>query len=424
MKSAFFWPTPHFESKVLAWAQQWAYYSYLKPDINIPYPEGGFRHLLAVGYQCLQSNPIGGFEKLWAFWQESPQWLFGYLSYEMRHDTEKLNTRFEYVYKEPAMAFFRASIVLEWLDSGQVEIRSWSASPAEIWQQILEQTASFKDNAPVLMHARVDKEAYRRAFLGLRSHIFEGDIYEINYCMRYESESVDFEPILFFQKLTRRYPMPFSAVARVAEWSLVSASPERFLKKEGSTLISQPIKGTVRLGKNAAENKLLVNWLKNNEKERAENMMIVDLVRNDLARCSVIGSTYVKELFGVYTFPSINQMISTVASELLPKWRFIDAIKSAFPMGSMTGAPKIRAMELIDGYEEQPRGLYSGALGYITPEGDFDFSVLIRSVFYCSPSAYLYTQVGSALTYDAEVAAEFEECYLKISPILNLLAQK
>ncbi|MDZ7605528.1 MAG: anthranilate synthase component I family protein [Cyclobacteriaceae bacterium] len=215
--------------------------------------------------------------------------------------------------------------------------------------------------------------------------------------------------------------MPFSAFMKTPECFLMSASPERFLKKSGNYLISQPIKGTIRRSKDAKQDEALRLALANSEKDKAENLMIVDLVRNDLAKSSVPGSVVVDELFGIYSFEQVHQMISTVRSTIKPALTITDLIKNAFPMGSMTGAPKIRVMEEIDLLEDTARGLYSGAVGYISPTGDFDFNVVIRSVIYSQQSGKLSFHVGSAITVDSDPEIEYAECLLKAEAILKAL---
>jgi para-aminobenzoate synthetase component 1 len=207
----------------------------------------------------------------------------------------------------------------------------------------------------------------------------------------------------------------------MGEQFLLSASPERFIKKVGKKIISQPIKGTARRGANEEEDKQIKHHLFNDPKERAENIMIVDLVRNDLSRTADKGSVIVEELCGIYTFPQVHQMISTVVSELREDVHFIEAIRQCFPMGSMTGAPKVRAMKLIEKYESTKRGLFSGAVGYITPEGDFDFNVVIRSILYNARNHYLSFMVGGAITMQAEAEKEYEECMLKAKAIMRVL---
>ena len=203
----------------------------------------------------------------------------------------------------------------------------------------------------------------------------------------------------------------------------MSASPERYLCKRGDVLISQPIKGTAKRNADPEIDHHIKAMLKTDVKEQAENVMIVDLVRNDLTKVAAKGSVKVDELFGIYGFPQVYQMISTVSCKLNPDIHFIDAIKHTFPMGSMTGAPKIRAMELIEQYEFNKRGVYSGALGYITPDADFDFNVIIRSILYDASAEYLSFQVGGAITYAADAEREYEECLLKASAIMKTLGQ-
>ncbi|MEO5675183.1 MAG: anthranilate synthase component I family protein, partial [Chitinophagales bacterium] len=216
-------------------------------------------------------------------------------------------------------------------------------------------------------------------------------------------------------------PAPLACFLKHGEKFLLSASPERFLKKESRKIISQPMKGTISRSNHAESDEHAKELLGTDEKEKAENVMIVDLVRNDLARSAVAGSVSVEELFGIYSFPRVHQMISTVSATLRNDVHFTEAIRNAFPMGSMTGAPKVMAMQLIDKYEKVKRGLFSGSAGYITPGGDFDFNVVIRSLLYNRESRYLSFQTGSAITHDCNPEKEYEECLLKAQAIMSTL---
>lgn len=216
--------------------------------------------------------------------------------------------------------------------------------------------------------------------------------------------------------------MPFSCFYRMNNHSLVCASPERFLAKSGNKIISQPIKGTARRGKNRIEDDQVITRLRNDPKEQSENVMIVDLVRNDLSRTASKGSVHVEELFGIYTFRQLHHMISTIVSDIREDVHFTDVISHAFPMGSMTGAPKVRAMQLIEDYEETKRGLYSGSVGYITPDGDFDFNVVIRTILFNLEKKYLSFMVGSAITANSIPEKEYDECLLKANAMLNALS--
>jgi para-aminobenzoate synthetase component 1 len=245
----------------------------------------------------------------------------------------------------------------------------------------------------------------------------------MNYCLEYIAKSRDFDPIHCYHRLNNISPMPFSVLMKMDQLFLASASPERFLKKVDQKIISQPIKGTIKRSFDGAEDERLKLELLNSEKERSENLMIVDLVRNDLARTALTGTVKVEELFGIYTFKRLHQMISTVVSAVDESTSLTEIIRCAFPMGSMTGAPKLRVMEEIDLLEDTRRGLFSGAVGFFTPEGDFDFNVVIRSIAYDRNLGNISFHVGSAITYDSIPEQEYNECLLKAEAIFEVLKQ-
>ncbi|PID89409.1 MAG: hypothetical protein CSB01_02115 [Bacteroidia bacterium] len=249
-----------------------------------------------------------------------------------------------------------------------------------------------------------------------------GDIYEINFCQEFFAEQVCINPEQLYNHLKKVSPTPYGCFYKTRNHYLLSASPERFIKKKGTKLISQPIKGTAKRGANKEEDDTIKHHLFTDAKERAENIMIVDLVRNDLSHTATKGSVKVEELCGIYSFPQVHQMISTVVANLRNDIHFVEAIKQCFPMGSMTGAPKIRAMKLIEQYESTKRGLYSGAVGYITPQGDFDFNVVIRSILYNATNKYLSFMVGGAITMQSNPEKEYEECLLKAKAIRKTLS--
>ncbi|EON75776.1 Para-aminobenzoate synthase, aminase component PabAa [Lunatimonas lonarensis] len=275
-------------------------------------------------------------------------------------------------------------------------------------------------NSNVIIKPITSKESYFQNFARIQEHIREGDIYEMNYCIGYEGRFEVIDPIEIYLKLNGLSPMPFSGLFVTGDRAVISASPERFLKKEGNTLLAQPIKGSTRRGKTEEEDEELVSKLRNSEKEQAENLMIVDLMRNDLARVGKIGSITVDELFGVYRFRRISQMISSVSCTLPDDVSFAQILSKTFPMGSMTGAPKIKAMELIDRYEDFKRGWFSGSMGYIDTKGDFDWNVIIRSVVIDQHHGTFYFGVGSAITIDADANSEYEECLLKSQAIFEV----
>lgn len=273
---------------------------------------------------------------------------------------------------------------------------------------------------PYRFEARTSKERYISQVEKLKAHIQRGDIYEVNYCQEFFAENVELDyPMDTYFKLNRITKAPFSTFLQTEKHAIFCGSPERYMKKIGHRLLSQPIKGTAPRGANPSDDLLLKEQLQNDPKERAENIMIVDLVRNDLSRVAKKGSVHVSELCGIHTFETVHQMISTVECEIEPEVTFLDILNASFPMGSMTGAPKVEAMKIIDETEDFNRGIYSGSVGYISPSGDFDFNVVIRSLIYNREKKYLSCSVGGAITILSDPEKEYEECQTKIQKILN-----
>ena len=278
-----------------------------------------------------------------------------------------------------------------------------------------------KMKAPVLK-SRFSKRKYIETIKSLKKHILKGDCYEINFCQEFYSLNVIIDPIKIYKNLNLISPNPFSAFYKYNDKFLMCASPERFLKKKGNTLISQPIKGTSkRIVEDQKADIRQKKELFQSEKERSENIMIVDLVRNDLAKVCTEGSVKVEEFLGIYTFPQVHQMISTVTGILKEDIKFSQIFHATFPMGSMTGAPKKKVMELIEKYEKTKRGLFSGTVGYIEPNGNFDFNVVIRSLQFNATNQYLSIIAGSAITFNSIPENEYEECILKISAMKKAL---
>lgn len=268
--------------------------------------------------------------------------------------------------------------------------------------------------------ARISKEEYIGKVVKLKNHIQQGDIYEVNFCQEFYAEDVEINfPMDTYYRLNDLTHAPFSSYYQFGNYAAFCGSPERFLKKEGPKLISQPIKGTAPRGATLEADEKLTNALQNDPKERAENTMIVDLVRNDLSRVAEKDSVKVEEYCAIYSFDTVHQMISTISCEVKPEVTFTDILRATFPMGSMTGAPKLRAMELIEVNESFKRGLYSGSIGYIAPNGDFDFNVVIRSLLYNTENRYLSCSVGGAITIQSDPEKEYEECMVKVKRILD-----
>lgn len=382
-----------------------------------------FDWVLAAGTCAEITGNKDAFESLKNFHADQKSWLFGVLSYDLKNDIEKLSSANFDGIEARLLHFFSPQYLLTCKDD-VLKTVSGTKTLAEINAE-----AFIKDKGhgahPVTsnltLKQRTSKDQYIKDVNNIKQHIHRGDIYEMNYCMEFYAEDVGIDPYETYLTLSELSPTPFSCFYRNRDIYLISASPERFLRKSGNQIISQPMKGTARRGITEAEDAQLKATLKNDPKEQSENVMIVDLVRNDMSKHAKRGSVKVEELFGTYTFPQVHQMISTVSGELEPNANFTDVIRDSFPMGSMTGAPKVSAMQLIEQYEKTKRGLYSGAIGYITAEEDFDFNVVIRSILYNSKKKYLSFTVGSAVTASSIAENEYEECLLKAKAMKEAL---
>ncbi|MCA1745283.1 MAG: anthranilate synthase component I family protein, partial [Bacteroidales bacterium] len=251
---------------------------------------------------------------------------------------------------------------------------------------------------PINLKPVISESAYIQTVDSIKNHIHRGDIYEMNFCMEFSAVDSVIDPGLTFLEILKHAPMPFSAFIKMGTKYVLSASPERYLKKEGRQLTSMPMKGTAPRGANQEQDMVNLHQLTHSVKERAENIMITDLVRNDLSMVAQKGSVEVRELCGAYPFPQVFQIVSTVSATLKEGVDWTMAIAATFPMGSMTGAPKHRAMQLIERFEKRPRGLFSGAIGYISPGKDFDFNVVIRTLLYDEATKSLSYSAGSAIT--------------------------
>ncbi len=419
------YPVSDFEQikeKVLNWAQAFSTFCFLD---NHRYPAGphAVECLLAAGVKRQLSLPAGqALQSLQSFLDEKKSWIFGHLGYDLKNETEALCSGHPDHIQFPDLFFFEPEILIR-LTADKLMIEA--ADPEAVYRAIREQPEpqqAGNTTGPLTVQSRFTRGTYLPVIRELQQHILRGDCYEINFCQEFFAEGAVIDPLQVYKKLSAVSPNPFSALYRVEDKWLICASPERFIKKTGNKIISQPIKGTAPRVRNDEkadqENK---QRLYQSAKERAENVMVVDLVRNDLSRVCREGSVKVDELYGIYTFPQVYQMISTVSGELKAGTLFSDIIRAVFPMGSMTGAPKKSVMQLIEQYEKTRRGIFSGALGYINPEGDFDFNVVIRSILYNATNQYLSVPAGSAITHYSQAEAEWEECLLKVAAIKKVL---
>ncbi len=346
------------------------------------------------------------------------KWLPGFLSYDLKNETEKLSSSQTDRLQFPDLYFFVPKHVI--LLKGNCA-KTISDEAEGIIEQINQTHPSSKQKTEVQIQARTSKETYLEKAEQIWQHIVRGDIYVTNFCQEFYAENAQIDPTFVFDELNSISPTPFACYFKKGNKYILSASPERFLAKRNNKLISQPIKGTAPRSPSAQKDGQQKNTLKNSIKEKAENVMVVDLVRNDLTKSAVPGSVKVEELFGIYSFKQVHQMISTITAEINEAVDSVDVIKNTFPAGSMTGAPKIRAMQLMQQFEGSKRSIYAGSVGYFSPEGDFDFNVIIRSILYNEEKKYLSFQVGSAVTFQSDPEAEYEECLLKASAIRQVL---
>ncbi|MES2560333.1 MAG: anthranilate synthase component I family protein [Bacteroidota bacterium] len=372
--------------------------------------------LIAAGVKDEFRAGENAFQQLDTFRKQNKhEWLFGFLTYDLKNQLEALESSHPDGIGFPGLYFFVPQKLIVIDKNGECLIgKEWI-------DEILQHPEVSGEMPAVSLTQRVAKQQYIQDVEAIKQHIINGDVYELNYCVEFFATNVSVQPDQVYNKLRSKSAVPFGCFVKCYHQFVIGASPERFLLKQGNTVYSQPIKGTIKRGNAPEEDELFKHNLLHSEKERAENLMIVDLVRNDLAKSAQTGTVKVEELFGIYSFPQVHQMISTVSAMLRNDVTLPEVIQHAFPMGSMTGAPKIMAMKLIEQYEKTKRGLYAGAIGFITPEGNMDLNVVIRSIQYNAETRYLNFEVGGAITYDSIAELEYEECLLKAKAMFEVL---
>nr|WP_221452758.1 anthranilate synthase component I family protein [Mucilaginibacter sp. FT3.2] len=408
-----------FKHKALQWASAFNSVCYLDSNgFDDPYSK--FDTLIAVGVKAEITAYTGhAFADLDTFRKNNPGWLSGFLGYDLKNEIENTTSQNPDNLHFPDLYFFAPKHLII-IKGDKAEIISDDAQQTLnlIHQQQLNTGLS---THPVSLKSRFSRQEYIDTVQLIQEHITRGDIYVTNFCQEFYAEEVEINPLAIFLQLNNVSPNPFSTFFKWQNNYILGASPERFLAKRSNKLISQPIKGTAKRNDDASADELVKQELRNHPKELQENVMIVDLVRNDLTRSAKQGTVKTEELFGIHSFRHVHQMISTVVCELREDITTVEAIKNTFPMGSMTGAPKISAMQLMEQYERSKRGVYSGAVGYFGPDDDFDFNVVIRSLLYNEAKGYLSFHAGSAITYHANAEKEYDECLLKAQAVLEVL---
>jgi len=413
-----------FKTQLLAWAQQFEDIVWLDSNQYLQ-PHSSYDSILAVdAFTGIQTDSVNGFQKLKEYQSITNDWIFGYLSYDLKNDTEPLSSQnfdglnfpdlcfFQpkrlFLFKEDKLTIRYLNVVSDEVDADLKSIETFS----------LQNNSSHKND--IQIESRISKKQYINKVSTLLSHIHRGDIYEANFCQEFYAHA-EINSLETYFKLNKISQPPFATFLKTGDKYLLSSSPERYLKKVGLEIMSQPIKGTTRRSEHLEEDADLKTILESDPKERSENIMIVDLVRNDLSKIAQKGTVNVTELCQIYSFKQVHHMISTVQAKALPTILPVDIIAATFPMGSMTGAPKISAMKIIEALEATKRGLYSGTVGYFTPEGDFDFNVVIRSILYNASKSYVSFSVGSAVTSKSTPENEYEECLVKAKAMRSVL---
>lgn len=356
------------------------------------------------------------------------KWIFVHFSYDLKNCIEKrLKSEHQDPIGFPLMTLFVPEFV-GIIEGGKSKLLQQHLTHNTITEIPIPETTPLENaniNSPkpnlIFQEDLIYEEPYTNALTQIHHHLQQGDIYEINYCLPFQGAGKIKDPAEFWWSMQRQNQAPFSGLYRHKNSWLMCCSPERFICKEKNKIISQPIKGTSKRDPDPTLDLMLKNQLQNNKKEQAENVMIVDLVRNDLGKIAQTGSVQVDELFGAYSLKSVHQLISTVSATLKDNTPFSTILKACFPMGSMTGAPKIRAMEIIEELEFFSRGLYSGSVGYISPSGNFDFNVVIRSILYNSSTDIFLYPAGGAITANSKIEKEFDECMLKAQSMKTAL---
>lgn len=417
-----------FKQQLLQWSQRFETILWLDSnEYNQQYTS--FNAALAVEeFTSIKTDFYNAFEKLQEYQSITKDYIFGYISYDVKNDVERLSSNnFDglgfadlYFFQPQKLIFIKENKVefcyLKMVDD---EIEDDFSSICRAFISSKKETISTSPKLKIT--PRVSKKSYIEKVSEILVNIKRGNIYEANFCQEFYAENSIINPFETYNHLNEISKPPFASFLKIDNQYALCASPERYLKKEENTIISQPIKGTAKRHKNTKDDNKIAEDLSKNTKEIAENVMIVDLVRNDLSKSAIKGSVKVEELCKVYPFKQVHQMISTIVSKVSENTNATTVIKDTFPMGSMTGAPKIKAMKIIENLEETKRGLYSGAIGYFTTQNNFDFNVVIRSILYNEEKKYVSYSVGSAITAKAIPEKEYEECLLKATAMKSVL---
>ncbi len=410
-----------FKKKILFYLKKKSRFCFLDSNNNKE-RYSSFDYLAAFGVKKKCNPKKNIFKAFQNFLDINKDWVFGHFSYDLKNDLENLQSENEDYFNFDKLNFFIPFYIFIVKNKTLTIIYDNSKNDIDsIYNKILNQKIISTNNSKFSVKPVISKKKYLQKIDYIKNHIQKGDIYEMNFCQEFRVNFNRFNPSQLFFKLNNYTKSPFSSYYKLNNKYCLCSSPERYIKKINNKIISQPIKGTASRSESKSIDSKNKSHLMKSEKDFSENVMIVDLVRNDLSITAKKNTVKVEELAKVYSYKNVHHLISTITSEIKLKVHPLDVIKHSFPMGSMTGAPKIKSMELIEKYENVKRGLYSGSIGYFTPNLDFDFNVVIRSLLYNKKSNYLSFIVGSAITSDSDPEKEHEECLIKGKSILNIL---
>tara|TARA_B100000902_G_scaffold365033_1_gene385589 strand:+ start:46314 stop:47624 length:1311 start_codon:yes stop_codon:yes gene_type:complete len=412
----------NFIEKLYFYSSKFEFHSFLLSNKFKSDRYSKYQNLIALGiYDSIESNN-NSMTKMQIFLDKNSDWTFGFLSYDLKNELEDLDSKNIDDFDFPNIYFVVPETVLIISDSNLIVKSFLKKEEVDTMISEVKNLVNYSINKnKIKLNSRESKKDYKEKIRKIKNHIQRGDIYEMNYCHEFYSRGVEICPEKIFIDLNKTSKAPFSIFSKIGSKYLMCSSPERFLKKIGDKLITQPIKGTCKRGENFDEDQSLLKKFHESKKDRIENIMITDLVRNDLSKIAKKSTVNVEELFKVYTFERVHQMVTTVSAFIKNGIGFSDIIESTFPMGSMTGAPKIKSMQLIDKYETKKRSLFSSAFGYIEPGGDFDFNVVIRSIIYDNAQKYISVMVGGAITIESDAEEEYQETLIKAQAMIDVL---
>ncbi len=351
----------------------------------------------------------------------------GYFSYDLARRLEKLPVLAvdaEHI-AEMAVGIYEWALIVD--HHQQKSFLVGRVGDAQQWQALISQFSALPSNQhPEAfkvfgdIKANMDKAAYAHAFKRIKHYLKEGDCYQVNLTQRFAADC-EGSPWTAYQSLRELNAAPFSAYLSLPEVQILSSSPERFLKVTDGIVETKPIKGTRPRKPDDQEDLQQIRLLENSKKDRAENLMIVDLLRNDISKTCKSGSVKVPVIFDVETYATVHHLVSTITGVLADDKHALDLLKSCFPGGSITGAPKIRAMQVIEELEPHRRGVYCGAIGYMGFDGNMDTNIAIRTLVHSKNSIRFWA--GGGIVNDSVMEDEYQECFDKAAAMLNLLRQ-